>query len=618
MTRPANVTTHNILDELQRIAKKNALPISKLYIDVNSVTTFAKISNSGLVEISDDTLDRYKEETSLRDSNIEFHQEYNVDIQSIYKNYPFEDMNCEIEFEQNDTLAYLVIKQGSRLKYYDGLYEDFLDYITEQKLRANIMLYLFDVDYQKSIKEFVDVIQQIKSITFKEDKKILVSKGLDEIKSITAQVIMNIEENNRVGDEDSSGKVDYANRGFLLSCAEGEQLFEFIKPQQGECGRTCKGEIIEVETINLDEKPTFTIEDGIELQDSFENIKYLSNKSGYLVKHGNQYDVSNSIDVNEISFKTTGTINSDLDSEISINVIKDDPLEDAIEEGMHVKVKKLSVKGNIGPNTKIETRNIVINGQTHADSFIKCVTAHIGQHRGKIIGREVEVKALEGGEIIADIAIVKNAIRGKIRAKTIEIGMLGSHVTMEASQYIQIEMVHGEENIFIIDTSIESAFGNSKENDKNYLNKLEDELKVLMSTLKDATEKVKKNLEPCEKVRAKIIKNRNQGLAISDTLIKNFKLCKIMKVRYKKLKEDFEYKKSQIKKLKEEQLANALDVFDAKIVTNTPIKGYNNIIYKLSHPQREITLKTDESTNKTTFKLSEDEDGILKIVNVRQ
>ena len=93
MTRPANVTTHNILDELQRIAKKNALPISKLYIDVNSVTTFAKISNSGLVEISDDTLDRYKEETSLRDSNIEFHQEYNIDIQSIYKNYPFNPLD---------------------------------------------------------------------------------------------------------------------------------------------------------------------------------------------------------------------------------------------------------------------------------------------------------------------------------------------------------------------------------------------------------------------------------------------------------------------------------------------------------------------------------------------
>ena len=34
--------------------------------------------------------------------------------------------------------------------------------------------------------------------------------------------------------------------------------------------------------------------------------------------------------------KEKQTINSDLDSDVSIHVIKDDPLEDAIEDGMHV------------------------------------------------------------------------------------------------------------------------------------------------------------------------------------------------------------------------------------------------------------------------------------------
>lgn len=463
-------------------------------------------------------------------------------------------MKCQVEFEENDTLAYLVIKQGSRVNYYDGLYDDFLDYITEQKLRSNIMLSIFDVDYQMMIEALVNIIKKIKAIAFKIDKKILISKGVCPIEAVVSKLVMNIEEKSDVGTKDSEGKIDYSDRGFLVNCSENEQLFEFIKPQQGHYGRSCKGEIIEVETINLDKMPTFTVDDGIEIEDSFENIKYLSTKSGFLVKKENRYDVSNSLDLDEISFKTTGTINSNLDLDISINVTKADPLDDAIQEGMHVKVKKLTVKGNIGPETKIETRDIFVNGQTHNTSSIKCVNATIGQHRGKIIGREVKVKTLEGGEIIADIAIIENAIRGKIRAKVIEIKTLGSYVTMEASKYIQVDMIKGEENKFIIDTSIISAFDNSRKNDEDYLKTLEKEFNLLLKTLQEITEKVKKNLKPCKDIQNAIIKSKNLGINISDSVIKNFKLCKIMMTRYKKLKEDFEYKKSQVKKQKDKLL----------------------------------------------------------------
>ncbi|MFT5661708.1 MAG: hypothetical protein ACI9TV_002355 [Sulfurimonas sp.] len=617
MINPITVVTNNVGKELVRIAAQNSLSASQLYIEINSVKTFVKSADSEFIEIFANDLSKYKDEAYLRDSTIEFEQEYNIEVNSMYDDDPFKDMLCDIEFEENDTLAYLVIRKGSKLKYYDELYTDFLNYIIEQKLRSNIMLYLFDADYKGSVKGFVDVIEKINKILFKEDKKILISKGLNTIESIHSDISMLIEENNDVGAEDSEGKVDYSNRGFLLSCAEGEQLFEFIKPQQGKHGRNCKGKFLEVETINLDSNPTFTVEGGIEVQDSFEHIKYFSNKSGYVVKKGNQYEVSNSIDVDEISFKTTGTINSDLESEISINVIKNDPLEDAIEEGMHVKVQRLSVKGSIGPSTKIEAREIYIDGQTHNESYIKCVNAKIGQHRGKIIGRRVEVKTLEGGEIIADVAIVKNAVRGSIQAKIIEIEILGSHVTMEASEYIQIDIVKGEENRFIIDTTIKGAFdNNNKEENTAYLEKLQEELKPLLRILKETTAKVKKNLEPCEKIKAAIIKNKNLGVQIPATLVKNFKLCQIMKVHYKKLKEDFEYKKDQIEILKKKIFSSAVDILDTKIIVNQPIRGYNSIKYRLSNPPREINLKINESMHKKTFKLMEDEEGILKIVNI--
>nr|WP_321267467.1 flagellar assembly protein A [uncultured Sulfurimonas sp.] len=615
MMRNINVVTSNVARELLRVAAQKYIPVSKLYIDINSVETFTKDENGNLVEIDSNELRKYSQEKVLRDISVVFEQQYNISISEYYKGYPFEKMISSIEFNENETLAYFVIKKGSQLEFYDKLYDDFLSYINEQKLRSNIILYIFDAGYQKSIKEFVDVIKQIKKITFKEDKKILISQGIDAIESINSQISMTIEEKNDIGAEDSSGRVDYSNRGFLLSCAQGDELFEFIKPQQGEHGRTCKGKIIEVETVNIDAKPTFTTEDGIEVQDSFENIKYLSNKSGYLVKKGNLYDVSNSIDVEEISFKTTGTINSDLDSEISINVVKDNPLEDAIEEGMRVKVQKLSIKGSVGPNTNIQARDITIDGQTHNESSISCVNANISLHKGKIVARKVNVETLEGGEIIADEAIIKNAIRGKIKAKKIEIQLLGSHVKMQASEYIKIEKTRGEENNFILDTSVTGAFSLSKNDDKIYFKKIEEELAIALKEFKKITQKVKSSLEVCEKIKSSIIKDKSQGKEIPDTLVQKFKQCKILRVRYKKQKENVEYKKEQYAKLKEKDSYNSSNIVDAKIILGEPLRGYNHITYILNNPSREIKLNTNENMNKKVFQLQEDEDGVLKIVN---
>lgn len=616
MIRPIKVVTDNVLEEILHVAREESVNESTLRIELNSVTTLVKTSTKDFTEIPQESVDTYKDEKFLRDDTLEFKQQYNIKIRSKRSDYPFKYMHSQVEFEKNDTLAYLVIKQGSRLQYHKKLYEDFLEYITEQKLRANIMLYLFDVDYESTIKEFVNIIEKMKLFVFKEDKKILISKGIDSIEGVKSQLIMNIEEKSNVGVEDSMGKVDHSNRGLFINCTQGEQLFEFIKPQQGQYGRSCRGEIIDTKTINLDETPTFTVDDSIEIQDSFENIKYIATKSGFLLKEGNRYDVSNNLDIGEISFKTTGTINSNLDADITINVKKNDPLEDAIEEGMHVKVKKLFVIGNIGPDTKIETREISVNGQTHDRTFIQCVNADIKQHRGKVIGREVKIHTLEGGVVVADRAIIEHAVRGKIRAKVIEIGSLGSNVIMEASKNIQVDIINGGENKFIIDTSITGAFDDIKKPDMNYIEKLKNELKLLSNALKDITEKVKKNLEPCKKIQDAIVKKKKEGADIPDSLVKNFKICKVMMARYKKLKEDFTYKKNQLEKVKNGQLESNLDIFDAKIVVKKPIEGFNTIVYRLANPNREIVLKTDKRMNKTTFKLREEYDGSLRIVNI--
>ncbi len=616
MIVPVHVITKSIPRELLRIAAENFISSSDLYIKIDTVTTFVKDGNANFIEIEEADFEKYRDEKSMRDASLEFEQEYKVEILSKLDNYPFKDMGVNVEFEDGYTKAYLVIKKGSTLHYYDDLYSDFIEFIKEQQLRSKIMIYLFDAAYKESIQEFVSVLKQIKKITFKEDKRILISEALKEIPSIKQETIMTKEESYKLGKEDDHGRVDYANRGFLISCEEGEQLFEFNKPQQGENGRTCFGEIITVDIVDLDAMPSFTIENNIEVVDSFENIKYMSAKSGYLVKNGDNYDVANSIDVGEISFKTTGTIDTDLDTEISINVIKENPLEDAIEKGMSVKVQNLTIVGSIGPSTKIEARNVDISGQTHHTSVIQCCKAKIGHHKGKVTGHTVEIETLEGGEVIADIAIIKNAMSGKIRAKTIKIRMLGSHVTMEASESIQVEGIRGEENKFIFDSSIKGAFDTShKDEIQSYLKDLKEEFKGLSKKLKDNGEKLKTNMEPCEKIKNAILKVQSQGLKISAVLIKNFKSCKLMKVRYKKLREEVLYQKTKIQETQEKMIQGATNILDSKVEIGNVGHGFNYIEYKLENKNRNIKLNIHEDMKKKIFKLEENEEGILEIVN---
>lgn len=618
MTHSIDISTNNVYKELLRIAAQNSIPISRLYVRINEMHTFTKDKNGNLVILSEAELSKHATEEYLRNAEIEFEQHYDITVSPYYKGYPFLRMISEIEFNEDETIAYFVIKRGSQIEYYDNIYDDFLDYIDEKKLRSGIMLYLFDVEFESTIEEFVKAIKKVKKVTFKEDKKIIVAKGLEAIESIEPQLHMTIEENNSVGVEDKSGRIDYSNRGFLLSCIEGEELFEFIKPQQGKHGRTCKGKIIEVQSVNLDVIPTFTVEDGIEVQDSFENIKYLSKKSGYLVKSGEQYEVSNSVDVDEISFKTTGTINSNLNSEITINVVKNNPLEDAIEEGMHVKVQNIFIKGSVGPNTKIEAREVKVEGQTHGSSSIKCINAFISLHKGKVTARKVEVKNLEGGEIIADEAIVHNASRGRIVAKKITIESLGSHVTMEASEYIAITKIKGEENRFILDSLVNSGFDNKKTDDDIYFKKTKDELDELTNEFKSSARKVKESLKSCEKIKELIIKNKNSGEDIPATLIRNFKICKVIRVRYKKIKEKLEYKQAQFDKIKDKIQQAYPNIFEARILLEQPLRGFNHITYKLHNPDREIELITNDRMTKKSFELHEDDDGVLKIINSNQ
>jgi len=54
-----------------------------------------------------------------------------------------------------------------------------------------------------------------------------------------------------VNTEGRNGRVDYSSRGYLQAVGEGEVVLEYIKPQEGVAGKTCRGLYLSIKEPNL-------------------------------------------------------------------------------------------------------------------------------------------------------------------------------------------------------------------------------------------------------------------------------------------------------------------------------------------------------------------------------
>ncbi len=115
MIKPITLITKNVEQDISDVSKNYSIPSSKLYVEINSVTTFVKDGDAKYVEMYDEDFEEFQKEERLRDKTVEFEQECEVTILPKYQGYPFEALNSEIEFNKNFTRAYLVIKKGSKL-----------------------------------------------------------------------------------------------------------------------------------------------------------------------------------------------------------------------------------------------------------------------------------------------------------------------------------------------------------------------------------------------------------------------------------------------------------------------------------------------------------------------
>ncbi|MBD3810212.1 MAG: DUF342 domain-containing protein, partial [Sulfuricurvum sp.] len=587
-------------------------PVHSLDFDLMNTQTFCKMSDSGSddwIELSADEIKDIKEEQMLN-PKFELKQVHEIEIFSIMKKHPLDSLDMSIAGNSTLCKIYLMIKAGSTANYYDEFQKDLIHIINKKMLRANLMIGLFDSVMISNLSELLAKIRIQETLHFDTQERYVIAQGYEPVETVNDKLILHYETKRQNMDE--HGRIDYSNRGYLISAVKDELLIEYIKPRKGENGRNCRGEFILPKEPIVKHEPTFGIGEKIVVIDTPKSIEYRAGAGGYVTFEGGVYDIKTEVEVTEISFKTTGSIETQLDADVSINVKEKDVLKDAIGMGMEVTVNVINIDGNIGPNAKVTAKKAVIEGQVHQSAIISADELTINIHKGTAYGKQVHITRLEHGIVEADKVSVSQATGGKIRAKEIMIEMLGSHVKMTASQRIEIQKFQGGENQFIIDPLLGESAETLQERSQQ-MAQVKQAIKEIQKELSGYEQTWIENAPAMEDLKKKLAHYKANGIKMPSTFVQKYQQNIQFKEKIESLRKELKTKEDQYAFLSEKHTALQNEIFEARIINHDRWRNHNEIVFKLIDPPIEIFYVPVHNSEEKILGLFEDEEGEFSI-----
>lgn len=617
--RPTVVKTQNVAKELMDLAKKNGVSASSLDFDIFEVQTYARLNKDNIEsdweEITPEEMHQLDDVTSILNKNFQLKQIYEVEIYSKDENNVFKNFHAAVGANATKCKVYLSIKAGSEIVVHPRIEEDFLNYINKSKIRAGILVNIFDEMVPDIVSRVSAMAKVDGNIRYDKNQIILIAEAYEPTPTINDELIVHYDKENVIGENE---RIDYAKRGFIHSVVDGDILMEYIKPKKGKPGRNCRGEFIEPTEPLVTHAPDFGVDDTIEIVDSKDNIIYRAKASGYVSQDGKTYLIKSDMDVGEVSFKTTGSISTGLDSDVSLNVKENDSQKDAIGSGMEVEVSEIDIKGNVGPNSKVHAKRATVEGQTHKTSQIKADDLTINIHKGHASGDHIKIARLEQGSVDGKKVEISQAIGGHIKAKDIDIGICVSYVKATASRLIEIHKLQGSENVFTIDPLIQSdkkdGFGENQAEIK--------ELRLSVSEIKKEVERyiklVKDNTASFEEVKKRLMHYKKNGIKMPLSFVTKYKQFQKAQEHLDTIVKEYNVKKDKLALLTDKVASFQDSIENARIINRDRWSGHNELIFKLIEPRIELSFKPKEGSTDMIFCVAEQDDGTYEIQAVNE
>lgn len=596
------IDTANVMKELKNIAVVNHLKQTDLAFKLLKTTTSYGDDKNDAHDMSEEEKNLFLDDSFLLNPNIKLKQHYRVEIYKVEKDNALDIHMPDITLSGNKNLTKIIatIAKSHEIKYTSNLEQMMIDDIQVKKIKAGILLDIRDQNMYKEIKKVVASIR-VNGI-LDQTQSFVVCQGVDEVASVNDDLIFHYKK--KASPKSTDGKVDYSKRGFVSAVEKDECIIEYIKPQVGTPGRNCRGVFIPIKEPKKTNDIPIGISANITKKENETSVKYIANSGGYVNFDKGIYDIQEQMEINEISFRSTGSIEANMDSNIKINIKEKDILKDAIGAGMSVETSELNVQGNVGSGAKIKAKIVDIGGQTHQSSYIESDKITIAVHRGEANGREVIIDRLEGGRVIGDTVHVKQMIGGEIIANIIKIDNLMSNAKLIASELIEIQELKGANNKFIIDPSVTKEFNEQILSINKKIERLEEDLKAFPRQLSSKKDMIEKNKPMAEMVKSKILELKKSGVEPAISLFAKIKDFQEKVIDYNSLLQTYKDKKEELVELKKELVLVQTKVFSAKIINHSSWKEFNEIRFKLISPAQDITYnpKERETAREITLK----------------
>jgi len=618
--RPTVVRTQNVLAELKKLAKANNKKVDSIDFNILDIQTFTKIAKDKKEveweEVSKSMLHEVDDKTALLNNDFHIKQVYEIEFFEKSKEQDiFTKFKTSIGANKSKCKIYLSIKEGSEVKYSNSFAKELLNLINKSKLKAGILVNIFDNMLDDEIDRIAGLLRRAGKEAFREKQTMLIAQSYEPTATIDGELIIHFDKKE---DIDDNKKIDYSSRGFIKSVVKDELLLEYIKPKLGIIGRDCRGEIIMPSEPVVKESVEFTTDESIRKEESNECEKYFANENGYIALEGKEYVIKTDVSLDEISFKTTGSISTGLESDVVINVQEKDMIKDAIGTGMVVEVSEIEIDGNVGSGAKVTAVKASVGGQTHRTATVNADELNINVHKGTASGKDIHITRLEHGVVDGSTITIGQALGGTITAKEVTIDLCASHVKVTASKYIEIKKLQGSENIFTIDPLLNEDIDEGLHNN-------EEKIKELKKIVRDLTKKIElnqklldENENSFKEIKRRLLHYRKNGVKMPQAFVNKYK--QFQKLTEKLKEEQLEYKKrdEELKSYTLKKSSFQHNIFDARIVNRDRWKGHNELIFKLVDPAVDIKFTPKEGSNEKVFALVEVEEGEFKIKAVEE
>ncbi len=608
------IYSDNVPQDLAKIATRYGISVKQLDFRILAYKTLYRQSNAP--KFNELTLleqEKFFCEENLRNPGIEIRQKIKVEV---FLKKSGSALPFKFSMGGNKELTRIILKVPAQdsVAYSDDLQSRLVSLIDVRKVKLGLLIGFM---HQKSKSEIASLISDIQvNGKISRDYTITLCEGLEPIHQNNGEVILHYLDKEGMPSEESIERIDYSKRDFMHTVQEGELVIEVHRFKEGRSGRNCKGEVLPFAQVELAHDLDIKVSEDFRVEEEGDVTYYYALKSGFIYQGAeNSFEIRDELCVDEVSFRSTGSIDAaEEDGDIKINIEGKDLMRDAIGQGVKVESSEVKTVGNMGSGAEVRANRVEIGGQTHQSAKIFAKEVHVHLHKGEIEAEEVHIDILENGKIDADRVYVEKVSGGEINAKEVYLKEVLSNTTVYAAEYIEIDILNGNGNKFIIDPRCKKDFKERVDRVEADIEALKEEIKTKTKKIKVLRRKIQNDQENVRQINETVqsLKKRNATVPLSliNKLKSNQENIKEHNLLLKELKDD----KIALEKLEADlqELINA--VFSAKVVNRSVWKEFNEVKFKVVEPPVEVShLFVDgEMSEEITIKTMEDGNYVLE------